>query len=370
MPNPGGVVDPDELVGRADELARLHEAVVRGGAHVTGERRMGKTSLLRKLHVELEDAGCTVIRISAETSSVDTFARRLLRELRERREIRSRVSKWEKEIGGEIGLSLFGTGFKLSAKGRRNPDQMIELDVLELLAQVGTRGRSVLIIDEITVLCTHLGVERAEEFLGGLRAERQGTHPLAVVVAGSIGLHHVIPDSRVLNDLWRVEIGALQREDAEELVRRLLHGIGHTEPELLVAKIVEATSGIPFYIQAVVDMVRNHPSDDIDALIDRCILENVWETERLVERTDDYYGASAPAARTVLDQIATSDTAVAVDELMLVLGVTVEAVPEREAVVNLLAKLEKDHYLVRSGSGNRMSSPLLARVWRLHRRLE
>ncbi|MDQ1742122.1 MAG: hypothetical protein QOE23_461, partial [Pseudonocardiales bacterium] len=64
--NPGGVVDPADLVGRDRELARLQRSVTTGGAKMLGDRRMGKTSLLRALSKSLDSAGHSVIRISAE----------------------------------------------------------------------------------------------------------------------------------------------------------------------------------------------------------------------------------------------------------------------------------------------------------------
>lgn len=47
-PVAGGVVDPADLVGRDRELSRLIQSVSDGGGYVVGDRRMGKTSLLRK----------------------------------------------------------------------------------------------------------------------------------------------------------------------------------------------------------------------------------------------------------------------------------------------------------------------------------
>lgn len=77
-PNPGEMSDPDDLVGRERELARLHEAVTAGGAYVTGERRMGKTWLVKRLQEELVET-VTAIYVSAETSELDIFSDRLLR---------------------------------------------------------------------------------------------------------------------------------------------------------------------------------------------------------------------------------------------------------------------------------------------------
>jgi hypothetical protein len=49
---PGGVIDPEHMVGRDAEVMAATRAVSGMGALVTGDRRVGKTSLLRKLAAE------------------------------------------------------------------------------------------------------------------------------------------------------------------------------------------------------------------------------------------------------------------------------------------------------------------------------
>src|ERR1700712_1480723 len=80
--NPGGVVDPDDLVGRGDELEQLRQSVLTGGAKLLGDRRLGKTSLLRLLELDLQAAGHTVIRVSAETDDPEVFSRNLIEAMR------------------------------------------------------------------------------------------------------------------------------------------------------------------------------------------------------------------------------------------------------------------------------------------------
>src|SRR5689334_5956724 len=79
--NPGGVVDPEDLIGRDIELDRLIRSVRTGGAKLLGDRRMGKTSLLKKLAHDLAEVGHVVIRISAEATNPAQFSRELIAEL-------------------------------------------------------------------------------------------------------------------------------------------------------------------------------------------------------------------------------------------------------------------------------------------------
>lgn len=371
FPNPGGVVDPDDLVGRSAELQRLTEALSHGGAYVTGDRRMGKTSLLAKLEAELASSTTAVIRISAETSRLEVFAGRLIRELRSHRLLRDRIVRWEKEIEGSVGLAVGGTGIKFQARAKRSPEQTTELDLVDLLTSLGDHVGTVLIIDEITVLCQEVGPEVAVEFLRSLRAIRQGRRPVPLVLSGSIGLHHALTDMQSINDLWVVNVGKLAEEEARELTERLLLGVGladHDEEGELVAQILQETSQIPYYIQAVVDGLRNGGGRDVHALVEQCISENAWNTEHYVSRTDAYYGGDAPLACALLDELAQIFPGCRdVDELMSILAVSTDHRVTRGSLVGLLNRLEKDHYIARDKTSCTMSSGLLARVWRVHR---
>ena len=368
-PNPGGMGGPGDLVGRETELVRLHEAVSAGGAHVTGERRMGKTWLVKKLQDDLEDT-VTAIYVSAETKTLDLFSDRLLETLRQNKLVGRKINDWEAEVDGELKLNVGVAGLTLTGKVTRHADAtQKQLDVLDLLSSQ-EKGPVVLIIDEITRLCEKLGQEGAQEFLSGLRSRRQsGGSPL--VISGSIGLHHTLSDMSPINDLWTVEVGPLEEDDAVILAVRLLKGIDAEPTPRLVAQIVRETSAIPYYIQGVVDQMRYKPHLDVESIVTYCITHNTWQTEHYVTRLKEYYGSEREAhALAVLDIIALSNKPFSVDTInSMMTARNPDLHLTRDEMLKLLDDLEKDHYLVREGDSDRMSSPLLARIWRHHRRL-
>ncbi len=140
--------------------------------------------------------------------------------------------------------------------------------------------------------------------------------------------------------------------------------------EQLVTDIVVTTSGIPFYIQAVVDRLRAQPGVPVADIVERSIVDSDWHTKHYVTRLDDYYGADALVARAVVDELALAHpAALGIDELLSRVALSFEEPLARDLVINLLDKLETDHYLVRDGNSDRMTSALLATIWRLHRRL-
>src|SRR4051794_15141721 len=102
--NPGGVVDPDDLIGRDRELNRLMRSVTTGGAKLLGDRRMGKTSLLRVLEQQLRMAGHTVVRVSAETEDPAVFSRNLIEAMRANRVLGREWGRWQQEFGGELTI--------------------------------------------------------------------------------------------------------------------------------------------------------------------------------------------------------------------------------------------------------------------------
>ena len=50
--NPGGYIPPHEVVGRDQLIAQLWRILARQSLVLTAERRMGKTSILRKMEAE------------------------------------------------------------------------------------------------------------------------------------------------------------------------------------------------------------------------------------------------------------------------------------------------------------------------------
>ena len=361
-PRPTGPGSADDLVGREQEMARLHSAVLRGGAHVTGQRRMGKTWLIQRLKAELTEP--TAIYISAETSKLNVFEDRMLEQLRTNKALHRDFARWEKK--GKIRIKIGVTGFELELGGEMTePANAVQNhDVLDLVRPANGRP-IVLIIDEITNLCQALGPTDAAEFLRTLRARREADG-LQLVISGSIGIHHALTDLSPLTGLDEIKVGPLATPDAVVLTARLLLGIG-TEPQpTLVADIVRQTCAIPYYIQRTVDQWQWHQDKSVDEIIDQCLTTNLWDTDHYKTRLPDYYGTEgARQVEAILDLVAFNPEWTSIDAIAARLAVDMpDAVIQRRELITLLTNLVKDGYLVREGTSVAMSSPLLARIWR------
>lgn len=383
--NPGGVVDPEDLVGRENEVERLVRSVLTGGGAVLGDRRMGKTSVLRKVEHQLESVGHVVIRVSAETDDPAKFAALLGDKLRSHGRLEHAWARWEKELGGEVSINTGLFGIKLVGRARSGGRTPREADLFELCADVaGATGpyRMIFILDEITVLVGALGRSRpgaAEEFMRSLRQPRQEIDGVAMIVAGSIGLHHVLPDLAAVNDLDKVGIGPLTKPEAVYLTRRLLRGasIATQHEREIAAVLAEQASCIPYYlnvfVQRLVEGGHSEPTrQDIVTMVEDALTDpaDPLDIRHYDSRILGYYGVDAALVRAMLDAYAATPHPSTFQEVEgRLAAVDLESRPDRDSLLSLLPRLEADHYLVREGATDRFATELLRRAWVSLRRL-
>lgn len=369
----GGVVDPQDLVGRDDEIERLVRAVAHGGSYVVGDRRMGKTSILRKARVQLEDAGNVVLYVSAETGDLSKFESALEEAITSHPVFAKPWRQWTASFDGEVRLSFMGQGASLKGSLKRSASAR-ETDVFVLCAKTAEDvGASafVVFVDEVAQLAFHLDAKspgEGAEFLRTLRRLRQLQHPrMAVVLAGSVGLHHAVADATSLNDLPRIEVGPLPIPEAEELARRLMLAV-YGEPHPVVAtRIAAATSGIPFYIQSVIGALEQSYEDpasvDIAGLVDESLDSNAWDTDHYYDRIAKYYPDDQAAVVALLDVVSESSRATRHELSERVGNVLFESPPSLAEVGELLNNLRLDNYLSYHDGEFAMATEFLRKIW-------
>lgn len=375
--NAGGIVPPDQLVGRESQIAQLIRlaAPPADGAILLGDRRIGKTSLLRAIEQPLREAGHLVVRVSAETSSLAEFGAALARGLRAHRS----AANWGLDLEGDFEVNVGITKIALRTKGHRAAPT--EEDLFSACAQAARRQgehvRVIFLLDEITVLATDLArrsPDEAREFLHSLRRARQEIPAVAMFLAGSIGLHHALPDKSEVNDLVELHVDVLAPEDATLLAEGLIVGAGLPVTDLpgVAAEMVAQTSGFPFYLHGLAQELAQRPGpirpaevrETFQAALDR----DLWDASHYEARLDSYYGPAAPAVRALLDTISTAPGPMPV-EALLEAGAVAPHGLTRDQLLDLLRRLEADHYLRRVGRSSEMANDLVARIWRHLRRL-
>lgn len=373
--NLGGVLAPDEVIGRQHEVAAALDSLRGPGALLTGERRWGKTSVTRVVEAEAAERGHHVVRMSAERASLAEFTSALAAQL-ERREgrVREEIGRWR--------LSLSSGPFTAE---RTNPVASLDSLVSAAVAAAGPE-LLVLIVDEVPVLARTL--ERKEAGSGGellhlLRRLRQDHDGLRMVLSGSIGFHHVTHDAPgTVNDVQKVPIGPLAPHHAVCLARCLLLGerVATVDDRSTAVAIAEAAEHVPYYVHHLVQTAARRPAgspplrpDHVNGFVEAAFVDpdDPWDLRHYRDRLRPWYGPDTPLVTAVLDELAAAgdDEALVIDELgvRLVLANTDEPL-DRDRLVSVVERLEADHYLARTADGSRFTSQLVRRAWLAFRR--
>lgn len=370
--NPGGPIDPEDHIGHEAELHEVLRSIASVGALLPGDRRMGKTSLLRKAEQQLVEH--VVLRVSAETDDLDLFGRRLLEVLRGNRVFADELKRWKVEI--DVGYR----GFRLTRRARDGPDRDEVTDDLFAwaAARVGTR-KLVVVIDEITVLAAAIEQQRpggAAEFLRSLRRPRQELPNVAVILSGSVGLHHAVADMAPLNDLRKVRVGPLAADDAAFLARCLLLGEQietDDEPDVVQTMVAEAEA-IPYFLHHLAAQAGGQGGpltvDGVRSMREAALTDpdDRWNLSHYQDRIPAYYGCDTELVLHILDAYAAAGVPLAIDELASsVASVGLEHPPARAELVRLVENLEADHYLVRRGNADEFAFRIVRDTWRSRR---
>ena len=362
--NPGGIVDPMNIVGREAEIHCILGDLARGsGVHQPGERRHGKTSVSRAVQVRARERGWTVVQRSVEgMRTTDAVLEALTTGLTDQLPNMIRARAWLKS---RADVKLGGVSV------RAEPTTLDDV-VVEACEHA---PRVLLILDELPICARAL--EQSEPgaglaFLHSLRRMRQDNAKLTMLCLGSIGFHHVVPSLQgALNDLQTRALHPLAEAGARELATRLLKS---TDIPLgirrdLAEPMARLSEGVPFYLHHLADgcdrrACRSEPlsGDDVTRMVDDAITDpdDPWDLKHYVTRLPDYYGAEAPAAAAILDHVAQTPS----DRHAIETGLTAQSDEIAAAdAIGLLGRLEQDHYLVNEAGRRRFRSELVRRAW-------
>jgi len=271
--NVGGQLDADSVVGRERLIAEIWEALRQQGVRLVAERRIGKTSVLRKMSTEQRDG---MICFYLDVEDVNTpvqFASKIHKKCSNHLTVQTKLSTVVRQVlgfaaGGEVGgvisfpegaggswrdLLSAVIGDLVDPKNKRTADQLV-----------------VLLLDELPQAIHNIGqTDRnlAIELLDALRELRQTHTDLRMVFAGSIGLGTVIKSlmqgkrrNEPVNDLRIIPVPPLDFNDATALADALLRGekiVCTPTSELVAEAFARCTGGFAFYIQGAVAHVKS-----------------------------------------------------------------------------------------------------------------
>jgi hypothetical protein len=382
--NPGGGLAPEDVVGRDALIAELWDKLERHSVMMTAERRMGKTSVLRKMLAQ-QPLGVTAFYWDLENiRSPEALVREIFNKVSEDL---GNSQKWQGKV--QQLLKNWGLGGeKIAGVSLPKPDltwqQHLQGMVRDLSAQVADRERWLFLFDELPLAIDNIrqdkGANIAMEVLDTLRSIRQDYPQIRMVYTGSIGLHHVVAELRKqgyrnapTNDLPSVEVEPLAEYDAWKLAQDLLIGEKVETADLATVSqaIASAVDGNAFYIHHSVARLKGiaQPIDvaQVEAMLQAAVRQyDVWDLGYFEKRIGSYYGDNAKLALLALDELAPESALTFGDWLNRVSIQTPDL--DKEAFRSTLNLLEQDHYIYRNDAGAyKFRFSLVQRYWHQQR---
>ena len=285
----GRWVSGNDFFNREPEL-RLLESRVRDGNHVllTGQRRMGKTSIPRELGRRLKSEGWTTLFTDVEDAvGPEDVIADIAEAVHPIRSISSRfaatMGHWLDENVEEISASHFRVKIRAGVSGSW---QRRGADLIGLCAE--HHQPVLLVIDELPIFLMRLlrddeGVPRVDDFLSWLRGTLQrieGRSPV-LVVSGSIGLAPLgqrlgIPDR--INYLHPYRLGPWDRTASVDCFRLLANSHALRTDAGVADAVYDALGiGIPHHVQSCFAHLRDFP---VMQNLPRVTVEDVAEVYR------------------------------------------------------------------------------------------
>ncbi len=248
------ITDSHRFFGRQAELSRILGAVAHNHFLITGERRIGKTSLLRQLERHLRDWPSDdphyrfwPVYFTLQGVPQERFFASLMRGI-------------IRQTRSDLGLSRPSRGYD---------DFDFEEDLRDLIAQLDDRAaprqaRLVVCLDEVDTLMAYPLAFREQ-----LRALVQALEPtVRLVAAGVIAIEQeALRTSPFYNQFARVELHPLSRQEAKDLIHQTAGDLYYFTPAA-VEFVFEKSHGLPAEVQRLchhaVNVTRAQDNPRID----------------------------------------------------------------------------------------------------------
>lgn len=367
VPQPGSDRDPAHFVGRVATTTRARERLAAGASLLlTDPRRMGKTSWMHAFAAREKGFRCYILDYEG-VSTVENFLIRTGEELVKNEALPEKGIRSLKKIFGNVDIELSGP-ITIKTYHRQTSPHRLLADALKTLDEDTSGIVPLVMMDEVPLAIYNIarreGSGAASELLQTLQELRQKTTKVRWIVTGSIGFHHVLQrvgmTQGVLDDLEYLPLGPLPDDEAGELARRLLLGIGQMPGDTIIETLVKASGGIPFVLHKVAGTLDQRYRRVIGPSEVRECFEDFIDDpdkfrwfEHYLTRVGPYYGERASLAERVL-RATLSDTND---------WIPVDTLPPEDGVNKILEDLTKDHYLERRGRSVRWRYPAVQYIW-------
>ena len=374
----GPPVEGDDFFGREKEI-RLANRLLdrRHSLLLSAPRRIGKSSLAKKLLDEKKKQGWKCVYIDLEeTNTEDGFLRLVIDAFSSNgiwkhvvsdaaQRLTSVFSKIEK-----VSIGPFEFNF-----GKKEERENLYKNLKELIRH---DENTFIVIDELTLFLGILnksedGIEKVTYILNWLRSLRQVEKTkIRWLFCGSVGLRNFASSknlSYTINDLTEFTLDELDRKEAAGLLFELGKSEEIEMNDEIINYILDRLSwNIPYFIQVIFSKLAEDYDgaltyDKVDAAYKKLCSENYLSTWS--ERLGEYQEYELPA-RHILKLLSTQPAGVERNILLdrLMTGQEPSNVEKVDlALSKILEMLENDGYIMKNGALRTFRSPLLRDYW-------
>lgn len=384
--NPGGHISPKELIGRDELIADIWRRLEGRSVVLSAERRMGKTSIIKKMKAEPLAGVLPVWRDLEKVRTPEEFAELVFQDVEEHLGRFQRTALKARNFLSSIGGTEIKGVIKLPQIQSHHWKSLLSHTIEDLVTHQDSR--LIFFWDELPLMIYNIkqsnGEVAAMEVLDLLRDLRQTHESLRMVFTGSIGLHNVLTGLKregyandPVNDMAKVDVPPLQVDStAITLIEALMDGenIEATDKHAVSSCLAETVDGFPFYIQHVVEqlamMKKSATEELVMEIVARFLVDDndAWELRHFRTRIDTYYlPDERPYALALLDILASDAEPLSFDKLFNLLKTKI-VTEDSELARKVLTLIQLDHYVTRDTNGAYMFRfPIIRRWWRLER---
>lgn len=383
--NPGGQIDPRNVVGRDKLIQRIWEALEQQSVIMTAERRIGKTTIMRKMLAEPPEGWTPVFQDLEGFTSAADFAMSVYKAVKRHLPVTKSVIRRADELLKGLGGIEIGGFISLPERERGRWQEILTRAVEDLVAEQPEDRRLLFLWDEMPFMLANIRDQEDEEtamqVLNVLRSLRQTHKGFRMLMTGSIGLHHVLTSftkranaNAAVNDMYSIDVTPIEPLYARELAATLIHGerieVAHTDTTS--HEIAQLSDGFAFYIHHIVRELKNRSTEphSVQMIVEAQLTDasDPWELRHYKDRLADYYGDDRQTILYILDELALSKEPASARALLTHLQ-TLSDYDDLEPLQELLRKLTLDHYLVKEGNSYSFRFSLIKRWWQLERDL-
>ena len=375
----GPPVEGEDFFGREKEIRKANRLLDSNHSLLlSAPRRIGKSSLAKRLIEEKKQQGWKCVYIDLEeTTTEEGFLRLVIEAFKKNgiwKQLTEGMSKGLVSVLDRIEKVTIGGVVDFNI-GKREEQEDLYKNLKELIKH---DEDTFIVVDELTLFLGILnksenGAEKVAFILNWLRSLRQVSKTnVRWLFCGSVGLRNFTSAMNLgftINDLMEFGLGELTREEAEGLLSGLCKSEDMEMSEELINYTLDKLHwNIPYFIQVIFSKLAEEYEDEvtkesIDIAYNKLCSENYLSTWS--ERLSEYREYEVPA-RQILKALSTQSAGLEREAMLNILmtGQDASKVEEVDYILSkVLEMLENDGYILKMDAIRTFRSPLLRDYW-------